>query len=481
MERTRSGSGGEGWALIRWEQLERAIQGDLALAGSSAFRASRPVFNARFREVQPEAIVSCTTPQDVSEALSFGTRNALDIAVRSGGHSFAGSSVTRGLLVDVAPMRSVSVADDVATIGAGARLGEVYGALQDHDLAIPAGTCPDVGVAGLTLGGGLGILGRTYGVTSDRLLAAEIVLADGRVVTCDEHHEEDLFWALRGAGAGTFGVVTSLVLRTVPAPNVTNVHLVWSFDRAPEVVSAWQAWAPNGPDRLAASLKVNATGDVDRPPSVDVYGALLGARSNVARVFDELVARAGSDPVSSTIEEMSFPETRRFWAQLGEDEPRGDETEGAAEPVMLFAKSEFFRRPLPTEAIGQLLDAFSSDRAAGEDRELDFMPWGGAYNRVPSDATAFVHRGELFQLKHAVVLRPGASASAKEAAERQAARSWATVHPWGSGRVFQNFADPDLDDWASAYYGSNLERVLDVKSRYDPENVFGVGPSPRPR
>jgi FAD/FMN-containing dehydrogenase len=112
----------------------------------------------------------------------------------------------------------VTVAGGVATVGAGARLGEVDKALQEHDLAIPGGTCPPVGVAGLTLGGGLGILGRKYGVTCDHLVGAEVVLADGRILSCDDHHEDDLFWALCGAGAGNFGVVTTLVFRAVPAP-----------------------------------------------------------------------------------------------------------------------------------------------------------------------------------------------------------------------------------------------------------------------
>ena len=203
-------------------------------------------------------------PQDVSEAILFARRHGLGLGARSGGHSLAGHSTTTGMLVDVSPMRSVSVAGDVATVGAGARLGQVYEALQDHGLTIPAGTCPSVGVAGLTLGGGLGILGRKYGVTSDRLLGAEIVLADGRILQCDEHHEEDLFWALRGAGAGNFGVVTSLVFRAVPAPDATNFHLAWSFAAASAVVEAWQQWAPTGPDELAASLKITAAGDPDR-------------------------------------------------------------------------------------------------------------------------------------------------------------------------------------------------------------------------
>jgi FAD/FMN-containing dehydrogenase len=467
-----------------WESLERVIEGDVALLGSPAYEAARRPFNARFHDLKPNAVVSCANPQDVVEAISFARRHDLEIAARSGGHSFAGNSSSRGVVVDVTPMRSVSVSGGVATAGAGARLGEVYDALQVHGLAIPAGTCPDVGVAGLTLGGGLGILGRSHGVTSDHLVGTEIVLADGRILGCDQNHDADLFWALRGAGGGNFGVVTSLIFRTVPAPDATNVHLAWPFSRARDVIAAWQSWAPNGPDELAASLKVTATGDLDRPPSVDVYGAVLGTESDATDLLDELVARAGSDPSFSSQEHMSFTETRRFWARLGEPEPENRQAAIAQppQPVYLFSKSEFFGRALPTEAVSALVETFSQDRTPGESRELDFMPWGGAYNRVRPDATAFVHREELFQLKHAVVVDPDASASGKEAGHRQAARSWASVHPWGSGRVFQNFTDPDLEDWAEAYYGPNLDRLIRVKERYDPENAFRFDQSlQRPR
>jgi FAD/FMN-containing dehydrogenase len=140
-----------------------------------------------FWELRPSVIVSCASPEDVREAGGFARRHGLELVTRAGGHSFAGHSSTRGVLVDVTPMRSVTVAGGVATVGAGARLGEVYAALQAHDLTIPGGTCPAVGVAGLTLGGGLGILGRRYGVTSDHLIGAEVVLADGRILRCDDH------------------------------------------------------------------------------------------------------------------------------------------------------------------------------------------------------------------------------------------------------------------------------------------------------
>jgi FAD/FMN-containing dehydrogenase len=457
-----------------WATLQGAIAGEVALPGSPAYdRVPRP-FNARFHEVQPQAVVLCTGPHDVAETISFVARHGLATAARSGGHCFAGQSSTRGVVIDVTPMSSVTVSGGVATVGAGARLGAVYDALQEHDLAIPAGTCPSVGIAGLALGGGLGILGRTYGVTSDRLIGAQIVLADGRVVDCDENHDDDLFWALRGAGAGNFGVVTSFDFSPVPAPEVTNFHATWPHSQAVAVIEAWQEWAPHGPDELAASLKVTAIGEVGQSPSVDVYGALLGTESDATELLDHLVVRAGSDPISASNMHMSFPQARRFWAQLGVAEDGGGEEPlpEVAEPRCLFSKSEFFRRLLPTEAIAALVENFAQARVPGESRELDFTPWGGAYNRMRPDATAFVHRDELYQLKHAAVVDPQASTPARTAAHRWVARSWTSVHPWGSGRVFQNFADPDLEGWADAYYGTNCDRLVRIKARYDPAGFF---------
>ena len=153
--------------MPNWESLQHRIGGVVALPGSPAYRAAPPPFNARFRDARPAAIVSCTSPQDVGEAIAFARRHGLEIVTRAGGHSFAAHSSTRGVLVDVTPMGSVTVAGGVVTVGGGARLGEVYEALQAHDLTIPGGTCPPVGVAGLTLGGGLGILGRKYGVSDN--------------------------------------------------------------------------------------------------------------------------------------------------------------------------------------------------------------------------------------------------------------------------------------------------------------------------
>jgi FAD/FMN-containing dehydrogenase len=429
------------------------------------------VFNGRFHDVRPLAIVRCARPEDARETIAFLAGHGLENVVRSGGHCFAGHSSTRGVVIDVTPMHEVSVSGGLATVGAGARLGDVADTLREHDLALPAGTCPTVGIAGLALGGGLGILGRKYGLTCDQLVSAQVVLADGRIVDCDDQHNEDLFWALRGAGAGNFGVVTSFVFRAVPAAPMTNIEVTWPFAQAARAIEAWQVWSPHGPDELAASLKVTTTGDVEEPPAVRVFAAFGGPEADAMELIEALVDQVGADPISSSHRFLSFTETRRFWAQLGAYED-DDVSEAPARQPYFVGKSEFFRRPLPTEAVDRLLEGFFERRAPGEECELDFMPWAGAYNRVPPDATAFVHRQELFQLKHSIALEPGAAVGAKQAAQRRVHGSWSTVHRWGSGHVFPNFPDPELENWGEAYYGSNYERLVQVKSRYDPEELF---------
>jgi FAD/FMN-containing dehydrogenase len=303
------------------------------------------------------------------------------------------------------------------------------------------------------------------GLTSDHLLMAQVVLADGRVVECDDQHHEDLFWALRGAGGGNFGVVTSLVFGTLPAPAATSFHLVWPHAHAAAVLEAWQAWSPAAPDELAASLLVKAGGEADQPATVNVMGAMVGTESDTAALLDQLVARAGADPTSAVRRHASYRETKRYLVELGE-------ATAEAEDGHPYSKSEFFRRPLPTEAVAALVENLSKDRPAGQSRELDFSPWGGAYNRMRADATAFVHREELFLLKHAVVVDPAAPRAERGEAQRWLARSWEQVHPWGSGGVYPNFPDTDLEHWSEAYYGSNLERLLRVKATYDPDGFF---------
>jgi FAD/FMN-containing dehydrogenase len=447
-----------------WKTLEDRISGEVLLPGSPGYASARKPAIARFHDARPRAVVLCETAEDVSEAISFARHQGLRVVPRSGGHCFAGRSSVEDLVIDVSPMRSVSVSGGVATVGAGARLGHVYDALDEHGLTIAAGCGPDVGIAGLTLGGGLGILGRKHGLTSDNLLAAQVVLTDGSIVECDEDHEADLFWALRGSGGGNFGVVTSLVFRTVPAPAATAFHLIWPHAYAPEIVGAWQTWSPDAPDEMAASLHVFAPENPDRPPVVSVSGSMLGTASDTRDLLAGLVARISVDPTAATFEHASYRQTKRYLAEHGPGDDRPD-----GHP---YNKSEFFREPLPGGAVAELVHNIAEDRRAGQSRELDFTPWAGAYNRVPPDATAFAHREERFLLLQVAVVQPDAPAAEREAAGDWLTRSWSSVHPWGTGHVYPNFPDPDLENWARAYHGTNLERLALIKARYDPDGFF---------
>jgi FAD/FMN-containing dehydrogenase len=467
-----------------WHTLQSAIAGRVILPDAPEYTSMCTPPLARFDDgflvavcaARPAAVVLCKEPADVAATVAFARRFGLETATRSGGHCFVGRSSTSGLVIDVSLMRSVSVSGPVATVGAGTRLGELYDSLETKRLTIAAGCGPSVGIAGLTLGGGVGVLGRLHGLTCDQLLGAQIVLADGRIVDCDEHHDEDLFWALRGGG-GNFGVVTAFRFRTVPTPDTTGFHLVWPYSEAAAVLEAWQEWAPDAPEQLAASVLITLFGNLDRPPLVNLFGAMVGTETDTFDLLDELVSRIGTDPTATTSRQGSYAETKRYLAGLGDqfEQIERDQSQPAqSQPIHAFSKSEFFRRPLPAEAIAALVAHFAEARAAGQSRELDCMPWGGAYNRLPAGATAFPHRDARFLIKHTVVFDRDASSADKEAARRWLARSWESVHPWGTGGVYANFPEPDLPSPQTAYYGTNYERLLAVKRRYDPDNFFGV-------
>jgi len=262
---------------------------------------------------------------------------------------------------------------------------------------------------------------------------------------------------------------------TVPAPPATAFHLTWPHARAAEVVEAWQHWAPEAPDEMAASLLLIAPGDVEEPPVANVFGSMLSTESDTRELLDEVVARVGTDPASASLRPASYRDTKRYLAELGdamagEDDRLGEGTD--EQQVHLHSKSGFFRRPLPREAVESLVENLAEGRIARQSRELDFTPWGGAYNRVPAGATAFAHREELFLIQHAVVTGSDASAAGKEEARRWLGRSWDLVRPWGSGGVYPNWPDPDLEDWAIAYHGANFARLVRAKKKYDPEGFF---------
>jgi FAD/FMN-containing dehydrogenase len=427
--------------------LQAGLDGELITPDSAGYDAARRPALARFGDVRPIAVVSCASTRDVTRTLAFARHSGTHVVPRVGGHCFAGRSSTTGLVLDLSRLDTVTVhPDGRARIGAGARLAQVYDGLHRSRRTMPAGCGPTVGIAGLTLGGGLGLLGRRHGLTCDALLSAQVVLADGRVVECGLDREPELFWALRGAGGGQFGVVTSLVFATVPEPRATRFELCWPEAAAADVIAGWQDWASEAPDDVTANLSLVA--EPGHPLRVVVFGAALRQAEPALALLESLAVRAGIRP-QIRHHVMTWRDLKRSFA---DPEPPG--------AILTVSRSEFFSRPMPASAVAALIGGLTSGTPPIR-RELNFTAMGGAYNRVPADATAFVHRAERFLLEH--VARDG---------DQWLDRSWALAHALASGRVYPNFPDPDLDDWATAYHGGNAERLRAVKRSYDPERLF---------
>ncbi|MEU4448576.1 FAD-binding oxidoreductase [Actinosynnema sp. NPDC050801] len=430
---------------------------------------SRSQFIGRSHEVLPREVARCSSAADVVAALALARDRGWPFAVRAGGHSNAGHSSTTGLLLDLTPCDRIQVADDLVTVGGGVRIGRLSAALAAVGRLVPVGSCPSVGVVGAALGGGFGSHGRLHGLTCDALVSAEVVLASGRVVTASEPEEPDLFWALRGAGGGNFGVVTRATFRTVPARPRTHLRLAWDFGHAAALVRWWQRWAPDAPD--AVSVELVALGP--EFPDEEPVAMLVGAAPDRAAV-DALVASFGVAPAFAEVVDVSAAD-----AVLRHATPHSAvalDPDGIPlvhdRPGMSTAKTEFFDRPLPDDVVADLLAHFVADREHGELREIAFTPWRGAYGRIAPDATAFAHRDPAFLIKHTVLVGPnGAARRGPEVLDRLAA-AWAITHPWGTGRVYPNFPDPAQVDWLTAYYGANADRLRAVKAHYDPDDVF---------
>ncbi|MBO0844461.1 MAG: FAD-binding oxidoreductase [Nocardioides sp.] len=453
---------------LDWQSLRRRLTGDLFTPDSPGYDLARTPPIALFQDVRPAAVVRPRSEADVVAALSFATTAGVATVVRSGGHSFDGLSSTRGLLVDLSSMDDVELQGEVATIGAGARLGQVYDALDDHGLTIAAGCGPTVGIGGLTLGGGLGILGRVHGLTCDQLRGARVVLADGHVVECDEHREPDLFWAARGGGS--LGVVTRLEMQTLPTPETTIFRLTWPASAIPDLISGWQRWAPDAPDELSASLLVTAGPDPDLPPTPHVFGALQGDRQWAQDLLEILVAGVGVPPATRTSHTVPYRSAKQRLVEIG-DEFAVAAHGSDAERRHGYHKSEYFDRLLPDAAI-EAASALLTERPTGVGCELDLMPWGGGYNRVDPGATAFVHRTDRFLVRYAVSVTPSAADGERAEARDWLERLWQTLHPHGTGRAYQNFPDSTLDHEQRAYYGGNLGRLEDVRAAYDPDRLL---------
>ncbi len=474
-----------------WQALRRSLSTKtLVRPGQGRYPAARELFDPRFDAIEPAGIAYCGNAQDVSACLAFVRRFGLPVAARSGGHSYGGWSSSTGLIIDVTRMTSFRAGAGGGTVqvGTGTRLVDFYNGLAARGLAVPGGSCPTVGVAGLTLGGGVGVLSRQYGLTSDHLEAVQIVTADGAIRNCDAQRNSDLLWACRGGGGGNFGVATSFTFRTRQLSSLVIFFLSWPWSQAARVVEGWQSWVPSTPDALWSNLHLIA-----KPhgplPTVQVGGTYLGSISGAQGLLSALYAAVGSAPASPYVAESSYQNAMMVEAgcadlSVSQCHLPTQTADGQLAREPSYAKSDFFTRRLPSAAIQTLVSGIEQVRAvpgaASGVGAIAFDALGGAVNRVHPAATAFVHRDALFLAQYSTSWRWGAPDGAVASQRAWLRTFYSSLHPYASGQAYQNYLDPELSDWQQAYYGANYPRLAAIKASYDPHQVFRFPQGIRP-
>jgi FAD/FMN-containing dehydrogenase len=424
--------------------LSRGLSGRLVRPGGPGFAEAHELYSPRFDDVRPAAVVRCANADDVAEALSFVSRFGLRATARSGGHSYVGASVLRdGVVLDLRDLDGIELDGDSAWIGAGAQLSAVYQHLGAGGRAVPAGTCPTVGLAGLALGGGVGLATRAHGLTCDTIAELEVVTLDGRRRTIHEGREPDLFWACKGGGGGTAAVVTRFRLDTYKQSSVGIFRAEWSWSRAARVAAAWQRWLTSHGDRVWANLHLNS--DPDSGRTAVVYGADFD--NDPDTVLRRLVNAVGSDPSGGS--------SSHAGRVLG--------PEGGTQRVTFWAGSDILGKALPAEGIDALLSAIDAARSAGLDAAAIVDPYGGTAGRVPLRKSAFPWRRAFGSIQWY---------AERGRASGDAAVSWiADAHRrmagWSSGAYVNYLETSRLN--GSTYLGSSTPRLRQVRDRYDPD------------
>ncbi|MBX2994353.1 MAG: FAD-binding oxidoreductase [Bdellovibrionaceae bacterium] len=444
-------------AAVPVESLRKILppnEGQILVPTDAKFKETLVIYNKRVL-VAPKVRVMCATPKAVALAIQWARDNEIPLAMRAGGHSYEGFSSSTGLVIDVRPMNKMTMSQnaETVTVGAGGALGQIYAHISAKGRAIPAGSCPTVGVTGHTTGGGFGLLARSYGLACDSLLEAKLVNAKGDLLTLNAQENSDLFWAIRGAGGGSFGIVTELTFKTHKVENVSVFGASWSAtpEVATRLMRTWQQWAPNSPKAINTLFKISK--GKDGTYNIRCVIQCDGSESLIRQQMELSLFKVAA-PASVTYKTLPFiGAVRRFSGE-----------EGPYPSIYMKAKSDYLSKVMTESDCANFLKALPSGVA------VMFDSYGGEVGAVANDATAFVHRQDtICSLQYYMEWSDPASTEGKLRTMRE---FHTAVRPAMSGRAYFNYCDMDLPNWAEAYWGSNLPRLTQIKSQHDPENVF---------
>jgi len=441
--------------------LKKALTGPLLRSGDAGYAVAAQPFNAALGVRKPLAVAKVAKVADVTTCVRRVAGHGVPLAARSGGHSYAGfSTPNNGVVVDLGTLRGITVkSDGTAVVGAGARLIDVYAALAAHGRALPAGSCPTVGIAGSTLGGGIGVVARAYGLTCDHLKSATVVGADGNVYTASANVNSDLYWALRGGGGGNGGIVTDFTFTTVPAPTVTIFSLHFPAARTAQVLRAWSTWMDAAPDRLSALCAVTAAAT----PTNRVTGTWTGSTAGLATQLAALIGAIGAAPTSRTQHTYNYLDAMKYFAGcLNEtiDACHPASTPGGTQGRESFrAASRMLDRTITASTADRVVDLIRRQNGM----VLLFDSLRGQVAKPQVADTAFAHRAA----HGSVQVYSGNAANGPAVIAVQKA-----LAPLVGSGAYVNYLNPGQTDWATAYYGANLPRLRQVVKHWDPSGVF---------
>jgi FAD/FMN-containing dehydrogenase len=445
------------------ETLTQAVRGRVVTSTDPDYDEARAVYNG-MHDRRPVAVVQCSDAADVMAAVAAGRENGLELAIRGGGHSVPGfGTVDDGLVIDLAPINNIRVdpRNKVAWVGGGATWGDVDHATYPFGLAVPAGIISTTGVGGLTLGGGFGYLTRSCGFTIDNLLSADVVLADGRQVTASARENEDLYWALRGGG-GNFGVVTNFEFRLHEAGDVVGGPMFYEFDDAAAVLKGFSEYIMKAPEQLGCFFGWQIAPELPFIPADrvgDLFCVLVVCWNGPHEQAEEVLRplRDIAEVKAQYVEPMPLPALNSLFDG---SVPKG---------MQHYWKADYIT-DLSDEAIAVHVRHGRNTPHISSSMHLHAI--NGAAQRVGPDETAFGHRDKNFS--------PVIAGIWDDPAENEANIQWVrdyydAIHPFsGTEGGYVNFMSDDDAHRSEANYGANYERLVAVKAKYDPDNLFRV-------
>lgn len=449
--------------------LSASFRGELIQPADAGYDESRTIYNAMI-DKHPALIARCRDVADVIAAVNFARDEDVLLAVRGGGHNGPGLALCDGgLVADLSSMKGIRVdpVDRTVRVEPGCRWGDVDHAAHPFGLAVPTGIISTTGVPGLTLGGGHGYLTRKYGLTIDNLLEADVILADGRLVTTGPRQNEDLFWAIRGGG-GNFGIVTSFLFRAHRVDTVYAGVTLWPLDEAGDVMKWYRDFLPGADEDLYGflGLAVVPPGPPFPEPlylkkvAICVW-CYLGPLEKAEAAFEPV--RQSSRPAFEQLGPMPFPHLQSLFDPLY---PPG---------LQWYWKGDFVNE-LSDEAIDVHLDY-----AAAIPTPLSGMhlyPIDGAVHRVAADQTAFAYREATWSM---VIYGVDADPANREKIKTWARDYWKALHPYSAGGAYVNFMMEEGADRVEATYCDNYQRLAEIKTKYDPTNLFRVNQNIKPK